>query len=382
MNMQENQKEYLNELIIKFLSGDVSSDEMTSLKNMLHGNEKNQQLLHDIKEAWDTSSLYVSDVMQINTKTSWEKVQTAINERASERVNAIPGKVLRIAALWLLLISAGSVATWVFMKNKVHYLPKGTCQIQTPLGSRSHTILPDGTEVWLNAATTLQYPESFSANQRDVYLSGEAFFKVKTNKNRPFIVHTSDVKIKALGTTFNVKAYPADKSVVTTLVEGIVKLENEQSQKNNFTYTLKPKEKLTFFKTQEQQTNTSTKLSKPTIEENASTEKPLDNIEIKENINTIFSTSWKDPRWVIDGEQLDNLAISLERRFGVKINVLSPELSAYKFTGTIENETLEQVLKYLKLTTPIKYSVEKGYVDLTINEALIDKYTKYLKKAN
>jgi transmembrane sensor len=374
-------KDQINELIIKFLAGDISMDEMSSLKEKLTDNPTNQQLFRDLKNSWSATSLYPSD---LNTNQSWNKTKLRLDELTSGNKIKLrsPGRILKNAALWLLLVSIGSSATWYMMRNKTSSA-KSTCEITTPLGSRTHTILPDGSEVWLNAGTTIRYPESFSATQRDIFLTGEAYFKVKTNKKWPFIVHTTDVKIKALGTAFNVKAYPTDKAVVTTLVEGIVKLENEGSKQKTFNITLKPKEKLTFFKTEQHQTNKN-KVSGSSASGTSSNIAPQgqDNIEVNENINTVLSTSWKDARWVIDGERLDNLAIALERRYGVKINILSNELINYKFTGTIENETLEQVLKFLKLTTPVKYTVQKGYVDLTINDALKENYTNYLKKTN
>jgi transmembrane sensor len=378
--MQEDQKSNFEELAINFLSGEISSTEISRLAGLLKETE-NQQQFREIKEAWNASSLYQAGAKHLRTNASWERVNANIEHKPQIKRNwAIsPLRILKIAALWLLLFSVGSMATLLIMNKKQHR-PNGTCEISTPLGSRSHTLLPDGSEVWLNAGTTLRYPESFSANQRDVFLTGEAYFKVKSNKKWPFVVHTKEVKIRALGTAFNVKAYPTDKAVVTTLVEGVIKLENEVTGEKTFTYTLKPKEKLTFFKDPEHISGT-TKTSTPDPAD-AITAETQNNIEVKENINTVLSTSWKDSRWVVDGERLDNLAVSLERRYGVKINLLSVELSQYKFTGTIENETLEQVLKYLKLTTPIKYIVQKGYVDLSINEALKENYTNYLKKTN
>ncbi len=369
-------------LIIKFLAGDISIDEMAALQEMLSASQANQQLFSDLKNSWTTASLYSLEEKQLDTNKSWENTKSRIGSVATgnKTKHIILRKILQNAALWLLLVSLGSFVTWVTMRHRTPQPLKSTCEINTPLGSRSHTILPDGSEVWLNAGTTLRYPVSFSENQRDVFLTGEAYFKVTTNKKWPFVVHTTDVKIKALGTVFNVKAYPNDKAVVATLVEGTIKVENENGSKKVFTYTLKPKEKLTFLKAPEPQKGSS-KSKEPNATENTA-EKTQNNIEVNENTNTILSTSWKDPRWVVDGEQIDNFAIALERRYGVKINVLSAELSHYKFTGTIENETLEQVLKYLRLTIPIKYVVQKGYVDLTINDALKENYTNYLKKAN
>ena len=93
-----------------------------------------------------------------------------------------------------------------------------------------------------------------------------------------------------------------------------------------------------------------------------------------------MSISWKDKRWILQGESIENLAIMLERRYNIKINVVSEELNQFKFSGTIENETVEQVLNYLRYTIPMKYALNKGYIDLKIDNSLKEKYQVFLKK--
>jgi transmembrane sensor len=246
------------------------------------------------------------------------------------------------------------------------------------LGSKSHMVLPDGSDVWLNAGTTIEYPSNFSSKQRDIFLTGEAYFKVASNKKWPFIVHTSDLNIKALGTAFNVKAYPSEKTVTTTLVEGVVKLENA---KRNFTYTLKPKQELVFLKEpglKKEEKN----ISNPgnLVSDDNKKLESIQNAFVKNEINTETSVSWKDKRWIIHGETIENLAIMLERRYDIKINVISEELNQFKFSGTIQNETVEQVLNYLRYTIPMKYTLNKGSVDLKIDNALKEKYKVFLRK--
>jgi transmembrane sensor len=384
MNAFEENKEDFEELALKFLSGDITEKEMSSFNDLLNLSTDNAHKFQELKEAWFASGEYSTSEGGLNTQESWEKVKVGldrsliIDDRKHFNYFSI-GKLWKTAASWLLLISIGATGTWLLIHKKAPG-PAVTCEISTPLGSRSRTILPDGTEVWLNAGTTMRYPASFSTKQRDVFLEGEAYFKVKSNKKCPFVVHTSDVKIKALGTIFNVKAYPTDKNIVTTLVEGMVQLENTEKNMKTFNYILKPKEKLTYYISENKVEKNADVESKSLAKENKLNEKQHD-IVVNENINTNLLTSWKDPRWVIDGERIDNLAVLLERRYGVKINLLSNELALYKFSGTIENETLEQVLKYLKLATPIRFEVKKGYVDLMINEATKENYTSFLKKS-
>ena len=112
-----------------------------------------------------------------------------------------------------------------------------------PHGSKTEMYLSDGTKVWLNAGTTLRYRTSYSKNKRDVFLDGEAYFDVKKDPEHPFIVHVGDIEVKAVGTSFNVKAYKNEKTVETTLVEGKVLV-----SKKNITepIIMLPNQKLTF----------------------------------------------------------------------------------------------------------------------------------------
>jgi len=107
--------------------------------------------------------------------------------------------------------------------------------ISTPRGGQYQVLLPDGTKVWLNASSSLKFPTSFIANQRNVMLTGEAYFEVARNKEKPFIVNAGEMKVEVLGTHFDVMAYPDEQSINTTLIEGSVKV-----ARNNESRILKP----------------------------------------------------------------------------------------------------------------------------------------------
>lgn len=380
-----NSKEVLNDLIIGFLSGNISSDEMRQLEELLNNSEENQQLFLEIKDAWIASSSFEPDSSGLNKNQSWEKVRTSINsgiihEPIKQKVSEYKFlRTIRIAAGWAALLAIGSLLTVLIITQRERKASSSICVISTPLGSRSQIILPDGTQVWLNAGTTIRYPGNFSGSQRDLYLSGEAFFKVKTDRSRPFIVHTAKLNIKAIGTTFNVKAYPTENKVSTTLVEGIVKLEDYGTSEKKFSYTLKPNQKLTYYTSEpkkEEKVMGKIKAAEEVLLKGTSISTP---VIVSKIIDTKHSTSWKDKRWIIDGENLDDLAIMLERRYDIKVNIESEELKIYKFSGTIENETMEQVLNYLSITTPLKYEIKKGQVTLRINKSIRDKYRSFLK---
>lgn len=364
---------YITELITDFLTGNITEADTLLLKKMIEENPDVEQLFKEIRQTWDTSSEYISDEMETNR--SWEKLNSLSIQSKNNNGNKRFIKLLKVAALWLALLATGSIVTLSLIKNTEKGKDNKMFTINTPLGSKTHMVLPDGSEVWLNAGTTMHYPGQFSTIQRDVFLSGEAYFKVATDKEWPFVVHTSELKINALGTAFNVKAYPLEKTVTATLVEGIIKIEND---KQKFSYTLKPKQEMVFMK--EKEIKNEVNKSKPVLNESNVMAKLNEDAIIKENVNTETIVSWKDNRWIISGESVRNLAIMLERRFNVKINIGSEELNEYNFSGIIENETIEQVLKYLSYTIPMKYEIRKGYVDLLIDNELKEKNRILLKR--
>ncbi len=378
MNATDYNDSILFDLGIKFLSGKITTPEREELQNLLK-NEQNKIIFEELKQSWIASGNYSDSNIPSKQDIKWEELKLSLQSEIETGSNIKKSifRILRTAAIWVALVSLGSFATWLMLKEK----PTSTnpyCIIQTPLGSKMRMELQDGTVVWLNAGSSLKYPVNFSDKQRDVYLSGEAFFNVASNKEWPFVVHTNELNVKAVGTAFNVKAYPNEKSVTTTLVEGIVKLENSEK---NFSYTLKPKQELVFLKDNANpEPAESAKKDADIAKEQSSTISQVENAVIKDEVNTEATISWKDKRWIIQGETVDKLAVMLERRYNIKINILSEELGAFKFSGTIENETIEQVMDYLRYTVPVKYTLNKGYIDLKIDNALKEKYKGFLKR--
>ena len=188
------------------------------------------------------------------------------------------------------------------------------------------------------------------------------------------------MNVKALGTSFNVKAYPEDKIVTATLVEGSIQVDGKQANSKQFVVTLKPKETISLSE-QALEINKKEKEIQPVQTSEVATEKKKQiaaGVSIDANVNTIRYTSWKDAKWQVEAENLDNLSVLLGRRFNVVIHKESPSLSEYRFTGTLQNETLEQVLEILKLTTPLKYKIGKGEVWWDIDPVQQEDYSKIL----
>lgn len=245
-----------------------------------------------------------------------------------------------------------------------------TTKVIVPLGSRSQVELPDGSVVTLNAGSELYYLTTYGRDNREVELNGEGYFKVEENADIPFIVKTRNIAIKALGTEFNVKAYSDEEMVQTTLVTGSISIRREEGEDQK-EWLLKPNQTVTIYKyfdtiTEQNSNNSNIKRAKKqSADINPIEPKPV--ITLEQDVETVLYTSWKDTRWVIESETIENLAIKLQRRYDVQIIITDEALKKYPFTGILADETLEQVLEIMKSVVPINYHVNKKIVLLSIN---------------
>ena len=214
-------------------------------------------------------------------------------------------------------------------------------ELNVPYGKTFALILSDGTEVHLNAGTTLKYPVNFLNGQnRQVFLTGEAFFKVSKDIEHPFIVESNDLNIRVLGTSFNVSSYSENKNISTVLVEGAVRLYGKDE--------LYSEEK--------------SKLLQPG--KKAEWDKENQKITIQK-VNTSFYTSWIDGTLVIEKLRFPEIIKRLERHYNIKIKNNNKELDNQVFTATFQVENIQEVLESFKANYSFKYIIEKDTI--TIN---------------
>lgn len=390
MDKEKTSPDEIKELIISFLSRNASDEEISILKNWIALSEENKNEFIKMRISW-MASAQTSNHPDVNLENALSSINRRINLLENSNTITILSRfkqILRIAAIFIIFALIGSLITFLFIKTPPPQIKKGRLiSVYAPKGSKAMTILPDGTQVWLNAGSNLSYHiDSYGENNRAVNLIGQAFFKVVTNPQKPFIVTAKSLKIKALGTEFDVKAYPEENTIETTLIKGIVKIEGKNHKKQSFTITMNPKQKVTFY-SGKALVETSTLTDPSNLDEkklsHIKLETPPPSTPAEPLINDVekpdLYTSWKDDRWVFEGEEIGNLAVLLERRFNVKIVFNSEELKSYKFTGIFQQETLEQILKVLKLTAPLRYTVGKGTVEITLDPELKMKYKKYIK---
>lgn len=220
--------------------------------------------------------------------------------------------VFQYAAIAIVLVASTFFLTTLFYNNIE------TNTLYVPAGQRAQLTLQDGTNVWLNAQSTLIYPSRFAANERKVTIIGEAYFDVAKNPKKPFVVNTQNVEIQVLGTEFNVCSYPNTNYIQTNLVEGSLRVSNEAIQKS---VTLKPNDQLT----------------------------------IKDGKMFLSKTSnadyflWIDGIYTFDNEKLIDIIKKLELYYDITIKVEDPEIFDVRYTGKFrQRDGIEEILRIIQ----------------------------------
>lgn len=374
-------KNLIDDLIAGFLKDELTVDQIKELTVWVNQNPDHKRYFDECREIWITAKA-LDKTSVYNSGKAYKNFLNRIDEDTT--VFLFPRRQ------WLSLARIAAVFVFAFLLGGLIFSRLGDkmalenkfSEIVVPRGSKADFTLPDGTHVTLNAGSRLRYENNYGQDNRVVELEGEGYFKVFKDKSRPFIVNTSYMSVEALGTEFNVKAYPADKVIETTLVEGSVKIAGFNIQGTN-EIILKPNQKLTFFKNgsenREQDENTAPEEEMKAIPRKM---EPLRQL-VKENVKVEPFVSWKENRWIIEKEDLSKFATDLERRFDIQIFFESERLKSFRFTGTLLDEPLEQVLKVVSITAPINYRIDGKKVTFSENEDFERIYRKlYNDKSN
>ncbi len=322
------------ELLGKQLAGEISPDESVELKSILAGNSSLRAEYERLQTYFDAEA-----VEDENIDLVFDRIKTRIKVPDESGLTFAKNKPysiwLKIAAVLAIVIAGVLVYNreTIFF-NKTDQLP--LTQVLTKAAEVKTLVLADGSTVKINSGSSLKYPEHFTADTRDVYLSGEAFFDVKKDPKHPFIVHTEQLAVKVLGTAFDVKAYQNDAFTETTLIRGKVSI----SLKNNTaqTFILKPNDKFTL---------AGGKASMSQLTHFNGT-----------GADRILETAWTNHELIYKNNSFDEVAKLFERWYGIKITFKEPELKSVRFTGHVDKETLPEALEVLKLIENFNYSIK------------------------
>uniref|UniRef100_UPI003217C867 FecR family protein n=1 Tax=uncultured Draconibacterium sp. TaxID=1573823 RepID=UPI003217C867 len=328
-------------LIQQFLLGNLSISEEKELLNWIEESPHHKKVFRQEQQRL-TEQTIESETDVISQQ--WILIKKQIT---NDTLRITPDRKHRFYTRTKFLAAAASlvigIISYILIVNNFYkYEDIQQNIVQTSAGEKTNVFLPDGSIVYLNSATKLIYPENFSDRARELELIGEAFFKVSHNPEKPFIVHTNNIAVRVLGTEFNLRAFPKENTISTTLLKGKVRIEKEENNKIVSLGDINPSEKADYF-----------------IDTNK--------LNIKQETNLEQYIAWKDGKLVFENAPIGEVAKKLELWFNVQVIVKSEELKKAHFTMTFTNETIEQVLKLLELSYPIKYTINETGAESTLN---------------
>jgi len=354
-------------LFSRKLTNEASPEELHALHQL---QEDDPALFHEmetIEHLWNSEAQEDTDYLEATYHLHYEKmkklgIEPKHNDDSEfytkqQRNSFFTTRRKKTIAMFCLFAVAS--VTFFFVKKPVAGVDKPEVEIAgavkevaTKNGISTKMVLPDGSTVWLNAGSKLDYTRIGTSGNREVQLTGEAFFDVVKNPARPFIIHTSKIDVKVLGTRFNVKAYPEDKTVETSLVQGSVEVfvKNRPGEK----YLLKPNQKLVLLNNAEADA-----LPRATVNRNSKLPIiAIDHLTYRTNDTMAIETSWMQNKLVFENEAFADVARKMERWYDVKIQFRNSSLEDELLNGDFRKETLSQALDALQITTDFKYKID------------------------
>ncbi|MCU7549790.1 FecR family protein [Chitinophagaceae bacterium LB-8] len=345
----------LIELLTKKKSGALSLPELKELKDLLARNPEDEflaSLVDDVfRQRLEYENMYSASKIEESLQRLHKKLEQ--QEGAGEKRSRVfrLNKMAAIAACLLLLAGLG---LYMLYATGSQSLKQNV--VATKKGSKSYILLPDGTQVWLNADSRVAYKDDFGKVNREITLTGEAYFNVVKDKSRPFIIHTETIDVKVLGTVFNVRAYKNDRSTETTLIRGSVEVSMRKDPDRKF--LLKPFEKFSVSNSEEVR-------DKEEAGSESTALYTVNKIKPVADSSGSMETEWVKNRLVFEKERLDAIAMEISRWFDVEILITDEHLKSMEYSGAVGNASLEQVLESLKLTGALNYKINNKTVTIT-----------------
>ncbi len=339
------------DLLKKYLENTCSDAELAAALDAFKDPDKLPAAAADwAKEIWDQESEDAVD----------ETIQSSILgnihhtiEKKHKTIKWTKGfnYLYRIAAVLLVPVFIYTLIATKHYKKQA-YASAMACDslvVNAPIGSKAKVKLADGTIVHLNNESTLKYPSKFTGDTRKVELEGEAYFEVAHNPAKPFIVSFNQINVKAVGTEFNVMAYPEEQIIQTTLVQGKVILERKNGGLISTIGNMIPNQQVSF---------------------NKETENITSNM-----VDVTNYTGWQNGFIVFNNESILSIQKKLERMYNVSIHFKDEEAKQYTYQTTLVNPDLNEILDLIQLATPVHYEVieasdtnEKKQIVISSNE--------------
>lgn len=283
---------------------------------------------------------YIKDIIEeclkdeVEVNKEWERLFSSIEEKDIPKMKTRRQFLQYMKYAAAVLLGVGVSLTMSYLANQEDSSIVGNYKLVTSKGEKSYLQLPDGTKVWLNSCTTLEYAENYGHSNRDIYLDGEAYFEVAKNKDLPFVVKTSGIDVKALGTAFNISAYMEDSRLITTLFNGKVAVQPTLTKQE---VLLEPNQVAVY-------------------------DKSRNRIEVMPYDKKQFA-QWKGGFLSFEMMHLQDITKLLERNYNVVFRYENQGIKNLKFSGSFRNnEDLSEILNVIKTNTGIRYQILKDTI--------------------
>lgn len=328
-------KDSILELMTKVLSGEADPEEQAALDKALAEDGSLLARYKLMQQFWNehetVSPAAVEDALQ-QALGRLQLVQTT--------PVTVPAKSGTIRRLWkrglvaaVIVMALGGGGYWYVAGQNGNTTPTSLLEKNNARGTKSTIVLPDGSKIWLNADSKIKYPPNFASHTREVYLTGEAFFEVTKNPQKPFVIHLNKGTVKVLGTSFNIRAYENEKVIETSVATGRVAFIPDRSTRvqRPDTIYITPNNKVRY-----------------TLNDDQVKVEPTAAAEDK---------AWTEGKLIFKALTLEEIAIELERNFGKKVVFMDEAPKHYRLTGAFENNSLEDILFYLSKTKNFNYTI-------------------------
>ena len=316
----------LKDTVKNFFENRCSRHEYFSICRQFEKEKPSKLFLEELEEEWN--EIKTDKSTGFNQKFTWDKIVRRIGNSANLSGSSVNlwNFIQKAAAVLLLPLLITSI--FLFISENRESDKNGWVDIQCPVGVRTEFQLPDGSTGFLNSNSSLKYPVNFTEN-RVIDLTGEAFFDVVKSEGKTFCVKTGKLKVEVLGTSFNIRAYQGQNEEEITLRRGRLRILNKASKE---LVVLVPDQQFILDKEQ--------------------------NKFRTRDVDAYSYMAWIEGKLVIEGERFEEVAKRLSQWYGIEIGIEDEKLKDFVYYATFENEPLNEVLRLISLTAPIKYSEE------------------------
>ena len=334
----------INALIAKYLNKECSPDETEELNRWKNATPENDLIFSRSEEAWLLAHDRRKHIF-VDKEKIWSRICQHITHQYPLPVML---RVAGIAASVALVI--GFTLSQLFTDESPQNIQPQKITLYVPGGGYSKMVLPDSTIVWLNASSSITYPSFFDGDTRTIELVGEAFFDVKRDETKPFIINSGNLRVNVLGTSFNFKHYADDTHAVLAVETGKVTLSAGAGAATSLDAGK--------YATVDNRTlRTVVRNMTPTTSTKKTTTSLSQGMKTEEKTAGQFS-SWRKNKMIFRDEPFNNVLNELARRYNAEFEIQGDEIMDYIYTATFDDMSLDDILKLLKLSAPIDYKVQ------------------------